>query len=308
MMKSRTRQRLFAGLMTVTLLLLFWFVASWVEIHPHTTDVRALTFSGSSTPVVAASSTSEIVSESPTPVRRQRPQLSKAMESKTSLLLPPQRMQASTLDIRSQRLQLTPQNRSLQIPKSEIVQRSAPTISLSAPPQKLSLVNRRQDRLETTDVTSRVEPKKMTLMTKSQPSRDTTRVLEADAAEKIVQWMQLSQSELPRGIKRHIEYQSGTVTSVASLNYEGEAVEIYLMARLPSKELHVVVVRENTTYYMVDPSFKREGRKFRVGIAHRTNGEITAVTSEEQAASNQNALHQYDVFLAWWDELNVTLQ
>ncbi len=80
------------------------------------------------------------------------------------------------------------------------------------------------------------------------------------------------------------------------------------MARMPSEELHVVIVRNSATYYVVDPSFKRDGRRFRVGVARRSGGQITGITSEEHAASSSEAVLHYDVFLAWWDELRLTLQ
>ena len=88
----------------------------------------------------------------------------------------------------------------------------------------------------------------------------------------------------------------------------GELWEIYLMARLPSEELHVVIVRDLRTYYVVDPSFRREGRRFRVGVARRSGNVITAITSEERAASSHDAVLHYDVFLAWWDQTQRMLQ
>ena len=63
----------------------------------------------------------------------------------------------------------------------------------------------------------------------------------------IVAWMRLSESELPPGIKRHVEYQPGNLTAVAELNHEGEAWELYLLVRMPLRELHVVIVRDDSS-------------------------------------------------------------
>jgi len=314
MRKTKVNERLLAGLMTTGVLLLFWLVASAIEIHQHSPEVTELPFSDGfqmeAFPTNPPTSLSEIIPELPTVMRRKIPQLPEIMDRQVSFLTPRQRMQTSELEARNHSIQLTPQTRSLQSHEAEIVQRDSPTTSLSisanVSPTKTSLEERRQTLLESTAITKRAESKKMTLNTAT--LRDTTRVLETEATEKIVEWMTVMQSELPPGIKRHMDYHPGTVTSFASLEYGQESIELYLMARMPSEELHVVVVRGNTTYYVVDPSFKREGRRFRVGVAHRTDGVITAITSEERAASHQSALHHYDVFLAWWDQLNVTLQ
>jgi len=314
MRKTKVNERFLAGLMTTGVLLLFWLVASTIEIHRHSPEVIELPFSDGfqmeAFPTNPPTSLSEIIPELPTVMRRKIPQLPEIMDRQVSFLTPRQRMQTSELEARNHSIQLTPQTKSLQSHQAEIAQKHSPMTSLSISANvsstKRSLEERRQPFLESTAIAIRAESKKMTLNTPS--LRDTTRVLEAEATEKIVQWMRMKQAELPPGIKRHMEYHPGTMTSFASLEYGEENVELYLMVRMPSEELHVVVVRGNATYYVVDPSFKREGRRFRIGVAHRTDGEITAITSEERAASHQSALHHYDVFLAWWDQLNVTLQ
>ncbi len=311
-MTTKTRERLFAGGMTVGLLLLFWLLAAGVEIQRRSSNLRELTFSDGFKPAMTrhAPARPEITPESPTVVRRQVAVLPEGVNMHPSLLMPRQPIQTRKLEVQGHGIQLNPKARPFESQHTEIPQRPSPTSLLlsASSTTELSLIERTQPMLETAALTERATTKKMTLSSRANTPKDTARILRTEESEKIVQWMQLSQSELPRGIKRHVEYQSGAVTSVASLDYGDETVEIYLMVRLPSQELHVVIVRGNSTYYVVDPSFKREGRRFRVGTALRTDGEITAITSEERAASHENARHHYDVFLAWWDQLNVTLQ
>ena len=120
--------------------------------------------------------------------------------------------------------------------------------------------------------------------------------------------MRLTRSELPRGIQRHVDYQPGNLSASATIEHANEIWEIYLMARMPSEELHIVIVRGEASYYIVDPSFKREGRRFRLGVVRRSGGEITGITSEERAASSAEVSLHYEVFLAWWDKLRLTLE
>lgn len=166
--------------------------------------------------------------------------------------------------------------------------------------------NLRQAPRAVAEVTGRSDPPDMSPGIERPPRAN--RVLKTEEAKKIIQWIRLTESDLPPGIKRHVGYQSGNLSATALLEHEGESWEIYLMARMPSEELHVVIVRGSATYYVVDPSFKRDGRRFRLGVARRSGGQITGVTSEEHAASSSEATAHYDVFLAWWDELRLTLQ
>ena len=126
--------------------------------------------------------------------------------------------------------------------------------------------------------------------------------------DRIIDWMRLKPVELPPGIKQHIEYRPGAVTSVASTVHEGATYEIYLMARLALQELHVVLVTGETSYYLIDRSFQREGRSFRLGTVRRSGDAIMGIVSEERAAASPEAQVFYSIFLAWWDAEILTLQ
>ena len=136
--------------------------------------------------------------------------------------------------------------------------------------------------------------------------------LKAEAEElntvAITQWMRLQPAELPPGIRRHIEHTDGSLTSVATLDHDGATYELYLMARLALRELHVVLVAGETSYYLIDRSFQREGRSFRTGTVRRSDGVITGIVSEERAAASAEARHFYRVFLSWWDAERLKLQ
>lgn len=186
------------------------------------------------------------------------------------------------------------------------VSQTSPTLSPSESQYGKIRKNLRQTPRAATEVAGRSDPPNNS--PKIQRPSHANRVLKTEEAKKIVQWIRVTESELPPGIRRHVGYQPGNLSATAFLEHEGESWEIYLMARMPSEELHVVIVRGNATYYVVDPSFKRDGRRFRVGVALRSEGQITGITSEERAASSSDATAHYDVFLAWWDALRLTLQ
>ena len=119
--------------------------------------------------------------------------------------------------------------------------------------------------------------------------------------DEIIEWMRRNASGIPPGIQRHVEYRPGNLTVATSLAHTGEEWEVYLLARVPVRELHVVLVQGDETYYLIDRNFQREGRSFRVGYARRDGHMITGVVSEERAASSTEAVRFYEVFLSWWD-------
>ncbi|MFQ5571448.1 MAG: hypothetical protein ACE5G0_17355 [Rhodothermales bacterium] len=123
---------------------------------------------------------------------------------------------------------------------------------------------------------------------------------EALDPDELIQWMRLRPGELPPGVKRHIDWRETDLTSTATIEHEGETYELYLMARMPIREIHVVLVRGSQTYYLIDRSFQHEGRKFRTGTARRSEAAITGVVSEERAAGSPEAAGFYSVFLSWW--------
>lgn len=149
--------------------------------------------------------------------------------------------------------------------------------------------------------TRRVE--QQTVSAHTQPSPQAPPV----AIDEIVEWMRLSPAELPPGIRRHVEYQPGNLTSSAQLEHDGELWEVFLMVRVSLRELHIVVVRGDDTWYLIDRSFERQGRSFRTGYARRDGVTITGVVSEEQPAASRQAEEFYTVFLGWWDQQRLKL-
>ena len=127
------------------------------------------------------------------------------------------------------------------------------------------------------------------------------------AMDQITRWMRLQPAELPPGIRRHVGYQPENLTATADWVQGGKVYEIYMLVRVPLRELHVVMVSGDETWYLVDRSFERQGRKFRAGNARREGGVITGVVSEERPAASIEATAFYKIFLTWWDQERLKL-
>lgn len=125
--------------------------------------------------------------------------------------------------------------------------------------------------------------------------------------DEIIEWMRLAPAELPPGIKQHISNGPDDLTAKADFEYNGVEWEIYIQVRIPLRELHTVMVQGDKTWYLIDRSFQRKGRRFRVGYARRQSGMITGVVSEERPAASREAVGVYQVFLAWWDQQRLRL-
>jgi len=313
-MKRATQERFLACAMTAALLFFLWRVAAWVEVRSHTSEPKKMSFEEAFGPIVSHTSNSmpPVIESAPSPViQRRTPQIPELIQSEEPRLIPDQRAPARALQPLRETIELESANRDKAISVLDVSAREYPSssgLSFRAGSGIENRVNRHPVRRAAIEVSRKPDTPELSLEVDTDMIKRSTRVLKAEEARKIIEWIQISESDLPPGVKRHVDYQPGNLTSKAQLMHEGESWEIYLMARMPSEELHVVIVRGDATYYVVDPSFKREGRRFRVGIARRDSGEITGIISEERAASSQDAVLHYDVFLAWWDKLRLTLQ
>jgi len=314
-MKKKTKERMIACTLTGVFVAFLWLLAGLIEIHRHQSNLNRLVFSERFEPIIQRAATVAREEATPAPKAsafRPSPHLSEIFQAQNESFIPLGRGSSTALSIDPQkRMELSTGDQPNRISSGDLATRSFPNSSqttlLRTPKEKITL-ERRPAPQRIAALRDRPDPSTSILKLQTLPRHEPTRVLKEESSQKIVQWMRIMPSDLPPGIQRHMEYQPGNLTSSATLKYKEETWEIYLMARLPSEELHVVIVKGNQTYYVVDPSFKREGRRFRIGVARRTDGVITGVASEERAASSEDALLHYDVFLTWWDQLNVTLQ
>ncbi len=310
-MSTQTKERTLACAMTAAIVLILWLVAAWVEVQSHTPELRELPIVEGFEPAVirsAATPSAPETSVTPTVVERRVPQIPQAAPTPSPVSAPVRRAAPSSLLQQEAGIELDVSRPETETPSAGVTARvlpQSPGIAL----QKASHTAQQDARQSSSiSVTQRAATPNTALEIENNTPVRPDRVLQTAEAKKIIQWMRLTEADLPPGVQRHVGYQPGNLSALATLEYADETWEIYLMARMPSEELHIVIVRGDASYYIVDPSFKREGRRFRLGVTRRSGGEITGITSEERAAASADVSLHYDVFLAWWDKLRLTLE
>ena len=308
-MSTQTKERALACAMTAVIILVLWLVAAWVEVQSHTPEFRELPIVEGFKPAVirpAVSSATPEPSVPPPSVERRIPQITQSTPAPPPVSAPVRRATPSPLLQQEAGIKLEASRPATETLSAGVTTRVLPQ-SLEIKSQRgVQAAEQHAHQASSISVTQRAAAPNTALQTPTPVRRD--RVLQNAEAKKIIEWMRLTRSELPPGIQRHVDYQPGNLSASATLEQVNEIWEIYLMARMPSEELHIVIVRGEASYYIVDPSFKREGRRFRLGVVRRSGGEITGITSEERAASSAEVSLHYEVFLAWWDKLRLTLE
>ena len=308
-MSTQTKERTLACAMTAVIILVLWLVAAWVEVQSRTPELRELPIvEGFESAVIHSTVSSSVPEESVTtpPVERRIPQITRTAPTTPLVATPVRRATSSSLLRQEAGIKLEVSRPTTETSSAGVTTRILPQ-SLEIKSQGgVQAAEQHARQTSSISVTQKAAAPN-TALRMSTPARP-ERVLQNAEAKKIIEWMRLTRSELPRGIQRHVDYQPGNLSASATLEQANEIWEIYLMARMPSEELHIVIVRGETSYYIVDPSFKREGRRFRLGVVRRSGGEITGITSEERAASSAEVSLHYEVFLAWWDKLRLTLE
>ena len=308
-MSTQTKEQALACAMTAVIILVLWLVAAWVEVQSRTPEFRELPIvEGFESAVIRSTVSSSVPEESDTTpsVERRIPQITHAASATAQVSTPVRRAAPNLLMRQEAGIKLEVSRSATETPSAGVTTRMLPQ-SLEIKSQRgVQAAEQHARQTSSISVTQRATAPNTALRMPT-PARP-ERVLQNAEAKKIIEWMRLTRSELPRGIQRHVDFQPGNLSASATLEQANEIWEIYLMARMPSEELHIVIVRGETSYYIVDPSFKREGRRFRLGVVRRSGGEITGITSEERAASSAEVSLHYEVFLAWWDKLRLTLE
>lgn len=310
-MSTQTKERALACAMTAAIILVLWLVAAWVEVQSRNPELRELPIVEGFEPSVIRSAAPPSAPEAPvTPpsIERRIPQITRTAPTSLSVSAPVRRAAPNLLLRQEAGIKLGVSRPATETPSAGVTARTLPQ-SLAITPQVGAQAAEQGARgIASVRVTQRAAAPNTTLQIESNTSARPERVLQTAEAKKIIEWMRLTRSELPPGIQRHVDYQPGNLSASATLEQANETWELYLMARMPSEELHIVIVRGDASYYIVDPSFKREGRRFRLGVIRRSGGEITGIASEERAASSAEVSLHYEVFLDWWDKLRLTLE
>lgn len=119
--------------------------------------------------------------------------------------------------------------------------------------------------------------------------------------DKLIAWMKQHPGELPPGVRRHVRYQPQHLSSAVPIEIGGTEYDLYLMCKESLYEVHIVLVEGQDTRYLVDRSFQKQSRMFRVGTARRDEGTIVGVQSESRPLGERSEQF-YQIFLSWWDQ------
>lgn len=119
---------------------------------------------------------------------------------------------------------------------------------------------------------------------------------------KLIQWMKNNPAELPIGVKQHVGYEPHHLSSALPIETsDGTQYELYLMCKESLYEIHIVLAQGQQARYLVDRSFKKQSRKFRVGTVRRgEDGTITGVESRAEPLGEESDRF-YQIFLSWWN-------
>lgn len=121
-------------------------------------------------------------------------------------------------------------------------------------------------------------------------------------SNKLIQWMKENPAPLPPGIEQLVGYQPKHLSSkIKELSTSEGQYEMYLMCKQSLREIHIVLVRDGQAKYLVDRSFQKQSRKFRVGPVRRSGGTIVGVQNQAKARGEESKQF-YSVFLSWWQE------
>lgn len=116
----------------------------------------------------------------------------------------------------------------------------------------------------------------------------------------LIEWMKQNPGELPVGIRQHVQYEPDYLASVVTFRAGQRLFELYLMCKEALYEVHIVLVENESSTYLIDRSFQRQSRYLRRGRVARDQAEIVAVDSRQEATGS-TAERFYAVFLSWWE-------
>lgn len=119
-------------------------------------------------------------------------------------------------------------------------------------------------------------------------------------AERLGDWIRANREEMPIGVRMHLPYESVFPATSVRFRSEGRQFELYLMLNPSLRELHILLVEDERSVYLIDRGFQEQSASLRAGTVRRTGDTIVAIDSEAGAASSARATEFYNIFLSWW--------
>ncbi|MDE2770860.1 MAG: hypothetical protein OXI44_06760 [Bacteroidota bacterium] len=232
-MSTQTKEQALACAMTAVIILVLWLVAAWVEVQSRTPEIRELPIVESFESAVIRSTVSPSVPEESvtTPsVERRIPQMTHAASTTPQVSTPVRRAASSSVLRQEAGIKLEVSRAATETSLAGVTTRMLPQSLEIKSERGVQAAEQHARQTSSISVTHRATAPNTALRMPT-PARP-ERVLQNAEAKKIIEWMRLTRSELPRGIQRHVDYQPGNLSASATLEQVNEIWEIYLMARI----------------------------------------------------------------------------
>ena len=305
--RRRPRERTFAGALTLAMILLLFMVAGMARFTQNPGQMLELAFDRALVARAPAATPPPVVSR-PGPrvagpsraaidpvLLAARSPVATTRDART--MLPSRTLSTARRDIQPQERQATLAARRSLLPRTRLPGRATRRVTLDA--------SRAPDARPTVPAVRATTPR---LEARRAEVRDVPDPLPADLLEEgvvdplaIIEWVRRWPGGLPPAIRRHIDYTDDALSSVDTLVQDNQTDELYLMGRPLIRELHIVLVRGERSYYFIDRGGRQEGHKFRVGTVRREEGVIAGIVSEDRPLDSPEAQLLFQVILSWWN-------
>ncbi|MFO8028687.1 MAG: hypothetical protein R6U28_02390 [Cyclonatronaceae bacterium] len=124
----------------------------------------------------------------------------------------------------------------------------------------------------------------------------------------LAEWMRSNSTELPVAVRRLMtdgRWDDNYLTSQTSFYIDDREYQLLLMTREELREVHIVLVQGNNAIYLIDRGFQQESNYLRVGEVGFRGDEIAEVDSEMRDAGREHTEEFYQIFLSWWNSVDM---
>ena len=124
----------------------------------------------------------------------------------------------------------------------------------------------------------------------------------------LAEWMKRNPAHLPSAVRRLMgdgRWDDSFLTSRTSFRIGDRVYELLLMSKEELKEVHIFLVQDRTAIYLIDRGFQKDSNFLRVGQVGFRNNEIAEIDSEMRDAGRQYTEQFYQIFLSWWNSVEL---
>lgn len=125
----------------------------------------------------------------------------------------------------------------------------------------------------------------------------------------LIRWMKENPSELPQSVKSRMtdnRWDPNYLTSRVPFIINDREFDLLLMVKEADLEVHIFMVEnKDGATYLIDDGFQRQSNSLVVGNVGYRNNDIVEVDSRMRPAGSQQSDEFYQIFLSWWDTVEL---